>query len=997
MAGITAYVGATHLLVFLRVLREREHLAFAALCGGVLAYELLSAGLYSADTPLHATGWQVGLAWAVVFSCAAVVWFTAEHLGVMSRAIGAGLAVVLVPLLAALALTPRSWLVTSSPLHRQVDLPFGLSVTYHEMAIGPLYHVVNAIALAAIVFAAVLGLVHLRTPKRAKAVPLLVATGIFLLTAISDVLAAAQVISFVYLVEYGFGALVALMTFRLSSGLVRVRAAERELEDREHSYREIFNATSEAIFVVDARSGAICDANDAVTQLLGYSREEALALGAGDLTTSTTASGQQLGLARFAEAGERGQARFEGVTRTRDGRELWVEVTLRAASLGGEPRILAVMRDVSDRKRAETALSETRHFSEQVVDAIPGIIYIFDLVAGRAVYSNRNVGDLLGYTPEEIAAMGESLLARIVMPEDLPTTMRLLGRWEAAGDEDVLTSEYRVRTRDGELRWWMGRDKVFSRSPDGRVAQIIGSVHDITDRRRAELALRESEERYRTLVEASPSGILLLDRASRIVFANPAACRICGVPDSAGLIGRDVYEMVVAEDQRALQVRTRAVLARRVQARPFRLRLRRPDGEVRHLELVGVHVYHDGRPAVLGVGNDVTDQVAAAEQQSRLEGQLRQAQKLEAVGRLAGGVAHDFNNLLQAMLGYSELLATQVEDPVAVSEGLAELAEHAQRGARLTRQLLVFSRREATHMETLDLGTVVAGATTLVRRLLREQTRLELSLASRPLPVWADRGQIEQVVVNLAVNAADAMPDGGVLTLRTGETASGRVWFEVSDTGHGIPEDLRDHIFDPFFTTKSPSQGTGLGLSVVHAIVAQHRGDIELDSRVGEGSTFRILLPRLLSSQSPAGAAAEPGAIELVRGGGRRVLVVEDEKGARDVLAEILDTMGFDVVAVGTLAEARAQTGHPPFSALLCDIVLPDGAGDALAAELQARWPGLVVILMSGYAQDATLRSAVGRGEVRFLQKPFGMSALARELTRALGEPSAPGPPPATM
>ncbi|MGV8042042.1 MAG: PAS domain S-box protein [Thermoanaerobaculaceae bacterium] len=313
-----------------------------------------------------------------------------------------------------------------------------------------------------------------------------------------------------YLVEYGFGALVALMTFRLSSGLVRVRAAERELEDREHSYREIFNATSEAIFVVDARSGAICDANDAVTQLLGYSREEALALGAGDLTTSTTASGQQLGLARFAEAGERGQARFEGVTRTRDGRDALGG----GDAEGGIARWRAAHSSPScamcpDRKRAETALSETRHFSEQVVDAIPGIIYIFDLVAGRAVYSNRNVGDLLGYTPEEIAAMGESLLARIVMPEDLPTTMRLLGRWEAAGDEDVLTSEYRVRTRDGELRWWMGRDKVFSRSPDGRVAQIIGSVHDITDRRRAELALRESEERYRTLVEASPSGILL--------------------------------------------------------------------------------------------------------------------------------------------------------------------------------------------------------------------------------------------------------------------------------------------------------------------------------------------------------------------------------------------------------------------------------------------------------------------------------------------------------
>lgn len=777
--------------------------------------------------------------------------------------------------------------------------------------------------------------------------------------------------------------------------LLRARAARRELAEHEHSYREIFNATSEAIFVIDARSGAIRDVNDAVTHLLGYTRAEALALSAADLTASTTDSGQQLGAARFAEAGARGQARFEGLAVTKDGRELWVEVTLRAASLGGEPRILAVMRDVTERRRAEAALSESRRFSEKVVDAIPGIVYIYDLVGGKAVYVNRKVGELLGYTPEEVAAMGDSVLAHVLWPEDLPAIARMLERWETAGDDDVVTSEYRVRTRDGELRWWLGRDRVFSRGSDGRVRQIIGSVHDITDWRRAELARRESEERYRTLVEASPSGILLLDRRSRIVFANPAACRMCGVADTADLVGRDVVDVVIVEDRRALRVRIRAVLSRRVQALPFRVRLRRPDGEARHVEFVGVQVNHDGQPAVLVVGNDVTAQIVAAEEQRRLEGQLRQAQKLEAVGRLAGGVAHDFNNLLQAMLGYAELLATQVEDPGAVAEGLAELAEHARRGARLTRQLLVFSRREATSMEVLDLGSVVAGATTLVRRLLRESTRLEVSLASRPLPVRADRGQLEQVLLNLTVNAADAMPHGGVLTLRTGETAAERVWFEVSDTGHGIPEELRDRIFDPFFTTKNPSQGTGLGLSVAHAIVAHHGGEIEVSSRVGAGSVFRVLLPRLAASELPAGVAAEPDPLELVRGGGRRILVVEDEKGAREVLVEILGAMGFEVAAVGTVAEARAQSDEP--WALLCDVVLPDGTGDRLAAELQGRWPGLVVILMSGYAQDAALRSAVGRGEVRFLEKPFGMSSLARQLARALGETAAAGSPPPTM
>ena len=473
------------------------------------------------------------------------------------------------------------------------------------------------------------------------------------------------------------------------------------------------------------------------------------------------------------------------------------------------------------------------------------------------------------------------------------------------------------------------------------------------------------------------------------------------MPDTTGLLGRPVYDLVVPDDRRILEVRMRAVLSRRVQARPFRLRLLRPDGEVRHLELVGVHVLHNGSPAVLGVGNDITEQVLAADERGRLERQLRQAQKMEAVGRLAGGVAHDFNNLLQAILGYAEVLSTRVSDPDAVAAGLAELAENARRGARLTRQLLVFSRREATRMESLDLGAVIADAITLVRRLLRETIRIEVNLADESLPVHADRGQIEQVVMNLAVNAADAMPTGGTLSVRTGGGPDGRVWFEVADTGHGIADDLRDQIFEPFFTTKAAAEGTGLGLSVVHAIVTQHQGSIELDTRVGAGTTFRILLPRRPTRETDPDHGRATQGPALVRGEGRRILVVEDEAGARQVLGDILTMLGFDVVTAATVAAARALPSEPPFAVLLSDVVLPDGVGNELAAELQARWPDLVVILMSGYAQDAVVRTAVSRGDVHFLQKPFGMTdpgpgALARPRrlppgpTRSLTQP-APG------
>jgi len=772
--------------------------------------------------------------------------------------------------------------------------------------------------------------------------------------------------------------------------LLRFLRARRELDlvEREHSYHEIFNATTEAIFVFDAATGATLDVNRSVTDLFGYTREEALHLSVADLSTSTTGSGQLIGPRSFAEAAARGSAVIVGPARHKRGNELWVEVTLRSASLAGRHCVLAVVRDISDRTRAEFALREVERFNEMVVDAIPGVVYIWDLGTQRAVYTNKNVADLLGYSPEEEAAMGEIQLAQVVHPDDMQAVAELLSRWDTVTDDEVLTSEYRVRARDGELRWLIGRDKVFSRGPDNRVQQIIGSVHDITERRRAELALKESEARYRALVEASPSGILLIDHQGLVTFANPVADRICGLSETASLTGRAFHELVVPEDRSILEARIRAVLHGDGSAGRLRLRLLQPGGEVRHLDFVAVRLLHDGEASVLGVGHDVTEQVLATEERSRLEQQLRDSQKMEAVGRLAGGVAHDFNNLLQAILGNAELLSTRVSDPDAVAAGLAELADNARRGARLTRQLLVFSRREATHMESLDLRAVIADATTLVRRLLRETIRLEVSLADEPLLVHADRGQIEQVVMNLAVNAADAMPSGGVLTVRTGGGPDAEVWFEVADTGHGIADDLRQHIFDPFFTTKTASEGTGLGLSVVHAIVAQHQGQIELDTRVGEGARFRIRLPR---RRAPGADSADGRGMltpALVRGEGRRILVVEDEAGARVVLGEILTMLGFEVVTAATVASARTCAAGQRFAVLLSDVVLPDGVGNDLATELQTEWPDLVVILMSGYAQDAVVRTAVVRGEVHFLQKPFGMTELAQELARALRESS---------
>ncbi|MFI5143584.1 MAG: ATP-binding protein, partial [Thermoanaerobaculales bacterium] len=382
----------------------------------------------------------------------------------------------------------------------------------------------------------------------------------------------------------------------------------------------------------------------------------------------------------------------------------------------------------------------------------------------------------------------------------------------------------------------------------------------------------------------------------------------------------------------------------------------------------------------------VSGQVAQAIEHKRAEEALREAQKMQAIGQLAGGVAHDFNNLLQALLGTVEMLRARSADAEMLGRGLGELETNLKRGAALTRQLLLFARREVVRLEQLDLNDVARGASVLLQRLLRENVHLALELASEQLQVDADRGQLEQVLVNLAMNAADAMPAGGELAIRSGSYPGGEVYLELQDTGIGMTEEVQAHIFEPFFTTKGVEKGVGLGLAVVHGIVTQHGGRVEVTSTVGSGSSFRVVLPRQVSRpQLPLPEAARPPGGNPT-GRGERVMLVEDEGEARRVLGEILAMLGYEVVAVGSGEEALRLADGRPFQVLLTDLLLPGIHGGELAQKLRERWPDLKIMVMSGYAQDETLRQWASSGAVRFLPKPFGLDVLAREVRAALDE-----------
>ena len=424
--------------------------------------------------------------------------------------------------------------------------------------------------------------------------------------------------------------------------------------------------------------------------------------------------------------------------------------------------------------------------------------------------------------------------------------------------------------------------------------------------------------------------------------------------------------------------------------RPGVFRHRKKDGTLIDVETMGNPLWFYGRPAVMVLANDVTER-------RRLEEQFRQTQRMEAVGQLAAGVAHDFNNLLTVITGYCELLFHALADRTPELRRVQEIHRAAARAASLTRQLLTFSRKQALDPRVLDLGEVVQGMVPMLSRLLGEHVRLNTTRALLLGRVKADPGQIEQVVMNLAINARDAMPDGGTLTIALGDVeldaaprgvdvalrSGPHVMLAVSDTGCGMDAATRVRIFEPFFTTKEVGKGTGLGLATVYGIVQQSDGAIQVESEPGRGATFRIYLPRVEAVAAVGEVAAASARAALGR---ETVLVVEDEQAVRELEAEVLAGHGYRVLVAGDAQEALAleERCQEPIALLVTDVVMPGRSGRELAREFVRRRSGTRVLYVSGYANDAFVGGGLLEAGGWFLQKPFSPEALAHKVRDVL-------------
>jgi PAS domain S-box-containing protein len=611
---------------------------------------------------------------------------------------------------------------------------------------------------------------------------------------------------------------------------------------------------------------------------------------------------------------------------------------------------------------------------------------------GVIVDANDAACRMLGMTKRDLMMAGR---AGIVRPG--PEVAQAL---EVRASQGEVAGVFTFIRKDGSIFPGEFSSMVLPNDDESEYAFVI--FRDISDRLAAERQLRDSEARLLRAQKVAHAGSWEVDLATGTLWASEEAFRIYGLEADSPRETLEMTRLVPLPEEHPRLDEELSDLISGVKDYDLEFKIRRAsDGVIRVVHSIAELVRDEsGAPTrVVGVLHDVTETKEAEAALADSEERLRQSQKMEAVGQLAGGIAHDFNNLLTAIIGYSDLvLADETVKNGALADDLEQIRAAAQRASALTSQILAFSRRQALRPRVVSLSDVFNGLEPLLRRTLGEDIELALRESRDAALVEIDTHQFEQVLLNLAVNARDAMPSGGRLTFVietvTLNEDTGRVYpdagpgryvlLSVSDTGVGMDPDTAAHVFEPFFTTKRPGEGTGLGLSTVYGIVRQSGGVIDLFSEPGKGTTFRVLLPRV---DSPAVVVSAPDVQPSPISGGETILVVEDDAALRHLIARVLSRCGFDAVVTGDAEEAlsRLTDETRELDLLLTDIVLPGGVrGDVLARRALQLRPGLRVLHMSGYAQDAIVHEGRLDAGVDFIAKPFTPDALAQAIREVL-------------
>ena len=785
----------------------------------------------------------------------------------------------------------------------------------------------------------------------------------------------------------------------ITAQLQRVKEAQEAQRAADASYQEIFNGTNDAIFVHDPESGAILDVNKAMCTLYGCSREEAMALDIEAISSGESPFTGNEATEWITRARNEGPQKFEWQAKRKDGGLFWVEVHLKTTTLGRHERVLAVIHDISDRKEQEKELTLYRQNLEELVANRTAELSASERKLARAqrianlgswewdIRKNtllwaKEVYPIFGLSRDTLPVSYDSFLD-LVHPADRGVVAQVFN--EAVAKRKRINLDHRILLSDGSKKFVNEQAEIYF-GEDGIPLKMVGTIQDITARK----LLEQEHSRLAKAIEYTGDSIIITDKAGDILYVNPAFERITGYSRDEVLGTNPRILKSDHHDQAFYQTLWDTLRSGKVWEGRFINK--KKDGTLFE-EAATISPILDADGTItnyVSVKRDITDRV-------ELEKQLRQAQKLEAIGTLAGGIAHDFNNILTAILGFGEMVMYALPEGSALRKNQEEVVRGSIRAADLVKQILTFSRRSDQQLQPLAVQLIVIEALKLLRASIPSTIAFKQEIDPNCGLVLADATQIHQVIMNLCTNAYHAMREtGGVLSVRLTSVELGPhdlqnnisllpgpyVCLEVTDTGHGMEASVAERIFEPYFTTKSTGDGTGLGLSLVHGIVKDIGGTITVSSKVGVGSTFRILLPRIETQAS----TVESMSAESIPVGTEHILIVDDEEIILALEQLVLESLGYRVSSFSSSTEALQAFEADPkhFDLVISDVTMPVINGAQLARKMFEVRPDIPILFCTGHSDLLNEKEAMALGAKGFIGKPIIRESLASTIRKIL-------------
>ncbi|MBI9074157.1 MAG: PAS domain S-box protein [Desulfatibacillum sp.] len=991
--ALTLSSGLFHLFVYDRMRGRRENLTFALTCISFAVYGVTCAGLYNSTSLPEGMAWQRAQFYVVFVAMIFVLWFIHDFTRMVPRNVlwvftALGVLCVLVGFFS----TGELSYSLSRSLIKEVRLPFGITGVYYEVELGPVMLATNIFGLIGMAYIFLIGVRFFRRGPKSKARYLALALLVMFLCMANDIAVSTGVYPFIYTLEYGFLAVTAFMTMFVVDQVVKASRAREQLRENEERYRVLAENAGFTMWTTDLDL-ILTHINPSYEMLTGFSVKEALSMGFNGMLTPESASvgmtilNTQYALEMSNPSTAPGSVQFEVQVRRKNKSPLWAETTatfLRNPK-GAPVGVVGLTRDISSQKAAE----EESLFIQRAVESSSDAIAMCDAEFSH-FYHNEAFARLFGYKrPKELMDAGGvmSLYADPKQGDLIAKSIVEQGFWSG----EVMARSKKGRHILVDLRANVVSDK------SGRFLGLIGTHTDITEKTAVGKALKGSEERYRLVAENTNDVIWTTDLNLQWTYVSPSVYRMRGYHPEE-VLEQEFSDVLTRES-------TQKVLE--MFADELERELYQPGPEPRSLVLDMEFLKRDGGTVwgesactfirgdkgqvvgVLGITRDITERKKAEEERLKLEERLQQAQKLEAMGTLAGGVAHDFNNLLMGIQGNLSLMLLKLEDSDPLYTRIKNIEQHIKNATGLTRQLLGFARSGKYQVTVTNLNELVSRTASMFGRT-RKEIRIKQNLQEDIWPVEVDHGQIEQVLLNLLVNAWQAMPGGGIIYLRSENvTMDNRfagsyclppgkyVRMSVTDTGDGMTPEVRKRVFDPFFTTKEITRGTGLGLASAYGIIQNHGGIINVYSQEGQGATFNIYLPA-----SAKAIVEETEAETTIVQGSETILLIDDEEVIISTGDEVLQALGYKTFVARSPHEALEifKENMGKIDLVVMDMIMPEMQGFELYDHLVRIKPEVKVLLSSGYSLNGQATTIMEKGCDGFIQKPFNLEQLSQKI-----------------